>query len=422
VGVLAHGLLAQLIHPKVTSMSNDPSNKPSPLAMRVPRWRRIAAGTVLVACLALFIIVVAVVGKSSEDRVRPTGPDLEAPVQGAPPDPSFAGTTLQLSRTTFLPTLETPLEESKSAIWCATLPLAWKQLEKDLVKGPIDLAGAEELSKALSQSPDPGLEPKDYYVAAGWIRDGIVERIGRELPAKFPKAPLPEVDARDDWRALVYAYLEIAIPYTYQFNHHEEGLTFRDSQGKETEVHAFGIREQDKNGGHYSYRAQVRVLFRDREEFAIDLSQKTKSYQIVLARMNRRPTLRATLDDLDARIAGSGSVKPNLSDVAILFVPSMNWRIDHHYRELEGKFLKNAGLSDHFVDKAQQWVQFKMDRTGTTISSGALGALGVNGHQPDLDPNHFRFDQPYLIVLKKRGGQQPFFVMWVDNAELLQRH
>jgi hypothetical protein len=27
--------------------------------------------------------------------------------------------------------------------------------------------------------------------------------------------------------------------------------------------------------------------------------------------------------------------------------------------------------------------------------------------------------RPFLIYLKKRGAGHPFFVMWVDNAELL---
>jgi len=31
----------------------------------------------------------------------------------------------------------------------------------------------------------------------------------------------------------------------------------------------------------------------------------------------------------------------------------------------------------------------------------------------------FVFDKPFLIVMKKRGAERPFFVMWVANAELL---
>jgi hypothetical protein len=38
----------------------------------------------------------------------------------------------------------------------------------------------------------------------------------------------------------------------------------------------------------------------------------------------------------------------------------------------------------------------------------------------DGGPKKLHFDRPFLIYLKKRDAARPFFVMWVDNAELLQ--
>jgi hypothetical protein len=36
-------------------------------------------------------------------------------------------------------------------------------------------------------------------------------------------------------------------------------------------------------------------------------------------------------------------------------------------------------------------------------------------------PRHLRFDRPFLICVKKReANATPFFLMWVDNAELMQ--
>lgn len=35
---------------------------------------------------------------------------------------------------------------------------------------------------------------------------------------------------------------------------------------------------------------------------------------------------------------------------------------------------------------------------------------------------HFDFNHPFLIYLKKRDGGRPVFVMWVENAELLERN
>jgi hypothetical protein len=39
-----------------------------------------------------------------------------------------------------------------------------------------------------------------------------------------------------------------------------------------------------------------------------------------------------------------------------------------------------------------------------------------NGHD---DPNVFHFDRPFMVYLKNRAAQHPYFVMWVETAELL---
>jgi hypothetical protein len=36
------------------------------------------------------------------------------------------------------------------------------------------------------------------------------------------------------------------------------------------------------------------------------------------------------------------------------------------------------------------------------------------------EPQRYAVDGPFLIYLQKHGAAHPFFVMWVDNAELLQ--
>ena len=35
--------------------------------------------------------------------------------------------------------------------------------------------------------------------------------------------------------------------------------------------------------------------------------------------------------------------------------------------------------------------------------------------------SYFFFNRPFLVILQKRNGKRPFFVMWVDNAELLDK-
>jgi hypothetical protein len=115
----------------------------------------------------------------------------------------------------------------------------------------------------------------------------------------------------------------------------------------------------------------------------------------------------------------------NLKSSATLLVPNVNWRVEHRFAELEGadKLFQNATMDPaEYLSRFFQFVEFKMDRTGASVRSGAYIATDVlNGHEheEDTNPDHYHFDRPFLIVMKKRDAKHPFFVMWVDNAELL---
>jgi hypothetical protein len=62
-----------------------------------------------------------------------------------------------------------------------------------------------------------------------------------------------------------------------------------------------------------------------------------------------------------------------------------------------------------------QKIDFRLDRSGATIESSSI-LVAAKSAEPR---SSFIFNRPFLIVMKKRGAQNPFFVMWVDNAELL---
>ena len=97
-----------------------------------------------------------------------------------------------------------------------------------------------------------------------------------------------------------------------------------------------------------------------------------------------------------------------------MLVPDLFWRISHKYAELEGKPFKNTVLEGQRLDVAQQDILFRLDRSGAELQSEAkVFCLPI--------PTYFVLDRPFLIYMKKRGARNPYFAMWVDNAELLQR-
>jgi hypothetical protein len=98
----------------------------------------------------------------------------------------------------------------------------------------------------------------------------------------------------------------------------------------------------------------------------------------------------------------------------VLLVPNIFWKIFHHFSELEGKSFGNRRFKGYLLAEASQMIQFKLDRSGAELKSEAKMVAAPT-------PSHYLFNKPFLIYMKKRGAEHPFFVMWVDNVELLSK-
>lgn len=337
----------------------------------------------------------------------------------------FSGSSDKLQRTVVVPTLDTPIGEDKSAIWCLSIQLAWNRLKEDITKEPVKLRNGQEIADRLNLAPqsEADIDPRDFLAMAGKVDEGIVEKLEAALNAKFPGNTMPAIPQVPQ-SVITFGYIKADVRYGYRFfSNSPEWFSFQGSDGQTVPVSAFGIPESRMSDPKADgCRKQVRVLFREGGQFAVDLSQGSMPYQVVLAKMPRKSNLADTLTELNKKLAAAASF--DLPDSATLLVPDVNWRIEHDFRELEGmdKEFLNAALPKYYLAKVFQFVDFKLDRFGSRVESGAqIRSYMLNGHAhpEDTDPTHYYFDRPFLIMMKKRGAKHPFFVMWVDNAELL---
>lgn len=343
-----------------------------------------------------------------------------------PHENSFSDASDALQQTLIVPTLDTPIPENRSAIWCSSFQLAWNQL-KTIGEGPIQLENAQTIADRLNrgEQTEDDLDPQHVYATAGFVKDGIVPRIHADLAKKFPDWPAPQFDVPADG-AVAYGYMTAHVAFKVPFFDNDEPFLFTDSAGKKTPVKSFGIRKKD-DYAYQQLRDQVQVLhfsedvfWTDKEgsEFIVDPCKDSRPYQMILARIERNPTLADALADVQEKITKSPTeghrARCNPRDT--LLIPAMHWQVSHHFKELEGrdKRFHNAPLKDLFLDTALQSIQFRLDRSGAQLASEAKLYVKPGA-------SYFNFNRPFLIILKKRDAKQPFFVMWVDNPELLDR-
>jgi prepilin-type processing-associated H-X9-DG protein len=346
-----------------------------------------------------------------------------------------------LKQTSVAATLDCPMPEHKNVLWCGTFQIVWDKFKNNVIGEPIKLIDVEDLDDRLNNNEfSPGnLVPDSYYAAAGFVKNGIIEQIQKEMARRFPSEPTPVFDRKYGILpdvSVAYAFLSVNTGFKYPFYTNNRKFTFQDSNGILTDVTSFRGRPEVSNPNTKNVREQVEVLYyeygqQDKSDtFAVDLCKYTDPYQVVLARLPRHETLNEILIEVQKKISefetdSNYDTLCKLRSIDSLIVPDVLYKLTHHFAELEGKRFANPKWQarDYFIFEAMQMVDFSLSRTGVILKSEARIGAGGGAPPPRIEqPRHFYFDRPFLIYVKKRGSDySPFFVMWVDNAELLEK-
>ncbi len=340
---------------------------------------------------------------------------------------TFSGSSGRLKQTVIVPTLDSPCPPGKNVIWCSSFQLAWNEVRDKVTGAPLEVPEAAELAARLNAARRSAsdIDPRSVYVAGGRTKDGIIRKIEKDMAARFPSHGPPDFSGRPHppGGILAYSCLTARVPFKFPFRQVDEGLAFTDSQGIKTQVAGFGLwrayLQRYKN-----LRDQVEVLYTQRDEdhfeelteCALDPCRHSTPYQVAVARVQPKGSLADTLEYVRTRISDFKKQpyyqeERRLGGNDELRIPEMFWKIDHRFEELIGKIVANANPPMPVIE-ALQTIEFRLDRSGAVLESEAVLVITAA-------PRYFVFDRPFLVYMQKRGAEHPFFVMWVDNAELL---
>ena len=186
---------------------------------------------------------------------------------------------------------------------------------------------------------------------------------------------------------------------------------------KGTPVKAFGLTSSTGRAGRIA--AQIVILDVPKEftrdpEFIIELKTDSENDRLILAKVKPAATLQETVSKVQERIAGS---TPSEGDsYTRLRVPKLNFRILKNYDELLKKnlVLSRTDLDEYFFLVASQMIRFRLDEHGAVLRSEGKAEAMKSAWKAALI-----FDEPFLILLQRKDAANPYFALWVDNAELL---
>lgn len=345
------------------------------------------------------------------------------------PRATQAVSSTQLAGLEIVPTLDTPLAPSGNAVWCATFQVAWNRARDDAIGSPLQITNAQPVANRLNSSPvtEAVLPAGSYFTAAGRVKDGIIGTIRQEMARRFPGVRLPDFAGAAGF--VTYGYLDTKATFTTPFVDTKRPIQFSDAAGVAHSVSGFGLHQADWDL-LAKQAAQVRVLFSQADKptsnepngfaftaFALDLTADQAEQQVIVAVLPRAADLRAALDELSKRIEkfAPGEHFKKLQETDTLEIPNVAFHLNHEFAELQGvdKVIENPGeFHGLYILKASQSFQFRLDKSGATVISEVHAAAAAI-------PRCFVVDRPFLIVMKRRTANEPYFVAWIENTEFM---
>jgi len=280
---------------------------------------------------------------------------------------------------------------------------------------------AEEFSQRMNLAPDysPDLPQGDWYAKGGWVDQGVIQDIHKDMAEHFPRAPRPEFPGIEQRSFLGYAFLTSKIKFSIPYDECERPAVFTDNQGKTTQIPAFGF-----NGTARRYSKQIKRLYCENMaqnkamwgffHYALDLCADDPVYQVVVAVIPAKATLEETLKYLEEKISIPSEFESKIDGNDTLQAPELAFHITHNFTEITGHSFENESMRKSPIDDACLDILFRLDRSGVELIAQAKSYYRCM-------PVDYKFLQPFLVYLKKRGATRPYFVMWVDNDELLRK-
>jgi len=343
------------------------------------------------------------------------------------------GTDAQGLKATYVsPHLEAQIAKGTNLLWCGTFQLCWNEACR-LTGGDLQFTNAASLLGIhIADQEDPmvaalnqhaftkeSIDDGSYVAIAGFVRDAVHDRIERAIKEKFhgslrPRFLPPRALTPRPQDFVAYACLYKHLTFPVPFERLEDEFRFQGVQ-----VRAFGI--GNTKASHQSMYPQVLILdYQGEDDFVIELKTKSDGDRLILAKVQPQRKLGETVAAVRERIERA-KPEPTLTN-DVMIVPRMNFDLTRRYTEIEGRLLVPRSpvvAKDLLLLSVVQNTRFEMNEKGVELRSEAHMAFGCGMEAPPVRQHRMVFDKPFLLLMERTGAKTPYFVVWVDNPELL---
>ena len=275
-------------------------------------------------------------------------------------------------------------ENTKNNVWIGTLDLAWKELEEKLAR-KIELEEvvgiAEELNK--SEFSKDMIDENDYEIS---IEKTITD--GYNINAKLDKN-----------LSFLTPFDNFSNDYNYTFG--KDGTEY---------IKYFGINNASKE----ELNDNVEVLFyNENNEFAVKL-KTNESDEIILYRTDEDKSFGAYYNNIKEKTNNYEGSKIFEKEDELL-VPYVRVNGIIVYNELKYKNIKDS--NGMYINNVIQDVNFNLNESGCNLESHA----NVTTEYLSVRSRYFDFKDKFVIFMKEKTANRPYFSLKVDNDDILEK-
>ncbi|MFW5805793.1 MAG: hypothetical protein ACOCVX_04615 [Bacteroidales bacterium] len=316
-----------------------------------------------------------------------------------------------------------PSDSSKNLIYCNTFQLAWSRMLDDLDPDGTKYHSNRDVSiLSRAENPVKDINTADYFVYSNYITKETVKEMNKKLKKKFgnvfDKVSVPKpYGGKNEY--MIWAFLYKNLQFKRQFEEIEDHGFF-DAFGKRNSVKAFGIKDIDGNGKSPSKKhnkllkqMEVYLVPGKSNQYLVNLKSKETGAQIILAKIPMDSSFDATINKA---IEYSDLLQPARKyQIAEFKVPKLQISSKKEFESLIG-----IKISKWIITNALQWIDFQLNEKGAILKSKAHIRMYRSIESPvEEKAIHLLFDQPFLLMLKNRNADYPYFVVWVNNKDIM---
>ncbi len=295
-------------------------------------------------------------------------------------------------------------------VWGGAMNLAWTELVENIINDDIQLNTQDKIVlEMLDKLNNPvftknDLDQDSYYIKSGYGQE-TVDEINKESKNKFPTKTFGNLQINLSPTDIIsYAYFLKEVEYKTKFN--KKDIIFEGQKVK-------GFIADNE-----AQRENIKIIkYENDDKFIIKLQLKDESDELILAKGYDMKKPQDVVKEI------SESNKQYLSTIGEsdrFRAPKLH--LDHHrdYVELIGKHLANKGFETYFIAQMFENIKFDMDEKGARVENEAVIVMKEAMMMESEKPKNFILDKPYWVVMKRTDSQNPYFILGINNVELME--